>query len=255
MIDIEMLDEVAVLRLARGTANALDLEFLSEIRRRVAEVTPAATRGLVLTSSGPIFCAGLDLPTLIDYDRDRMRELLRQLRGCCLDLFSYPRPTVAALNGHAIAGGALLSLACDRRHVVLGQSKWGLNEAQLGLALPAFAIEMMRYALERPTVEKLLYSGTLYPAFKAHDMGALDELVEEDDLLDSAVRAIGEWSASPEAFADIKRRLHAPVLEAIESNPEPEEEWMELWFSPGVQTRLREAVEGLRSRGKGGKES
>lgn len=255
MIELELRDDVAVLHMQRGSANALDVEFLAEIRRQVSEATPEATRGLILTSSGPIFCAGLDLPALVDYDRDRMRELLRELRGCCVDLFSHPRPTVAAMNGHAIAGGALLSLACDRRHVVMGQSRWGLNEAQLGLALPAFAIEMMRYALDRTTVEKLLYSGTLYPAFKAHDMGALDELVEEEDLLDSSLRAIQEWSASPEAFADIKRRLHAPVLEAIENKPEPEDEWIKLWFSSGVQARLREAVAQLRSKGNGEKAS
>lgn len=240
--------EIHVLRMARGKANALNTEFLEVLADRVEDCNASPARGLILTSEGSIFCAGLDLPELVGLDREGIRSLYAALCRALIALFQHPRPTVASINGHAIAGGALLTLACDLRHMHMGSAKWGLNEAQLGLAMPGFAVELLRYVLSRKTLEKVVYGGGLYPPFKAHDMGILDALVEEGELATEARAAIVERTPSPEAFADIKRRLHAPTAEAMQLARGDAEAWAEGWFREEIRARLTQVVAEMGSR-------
>ncbi len=248
MIRTETHEEIHTLWLEKGSANALDTEFLRRIAAEVEDLSAEPGRGLVLASEGPIFCAGLDLPALVGLGREEIADLVDALVSCVVSLFSFPRPTVASINGHAIAGGALLTMACDQRHMLMGNAKWGLNEAQLGLAMPPATVEVLRYGLPRKTLEKVLYGGGLYPAFKAHDMGILDELVEEGSMAEAAAASIRRWTASVSAFADIKARLHAPTLEEVQRLRSTSDDWVDLWFSDEVQTRLKEVVAQLQTK-------
>lgn len=226
-----------VVGLQRPPANALEPAFLREIGAALQAARDDG-RAVVLTARGPIFCAGLDLGVLLELGRDGMQELLDELYGCLLALYTHPAPVVAAINGHAIAGGALLTAACDRRYMAQGEGRWGLPESQLGLPVPAWCIELLRYAFPRPLVERLVYGGSSYPAFKALDMRVIDDLVEADQLLDRALGLVGDWSRSPHAFADVKARLHAPTADAMARAREDEGAWLDQWFSPAAQERL-----------------
>lgn len=245
MIRSESRNGVRILTLARGKGNALDVPFL---RRIVEEIEREAGSGLVLTGEGSIFCAGLDLVELLELDRSGMQELLDALYRVHVALFAYPRPVVGALNGHAIAGGALLSLCCDLRIMAQGDAKWGLNESALGLSIPAFGLEVARYSLPRPILEKVVYGGAVYPAFKALDMGALDRLVEIETLIDAAAEQAEVWCRQGEAFTALKRDLHAPTLAAMAAARAQDEPWLDLWFSPPAQSLLQSARERLLSR-------
>jgi enoyl-CoA hydratase len=249
MIGLEHIEDIAVLKLQRGKANVLEPGFLSAIRETVASLREDAPRGLILTAEGRIFCAGLDLVALVDASEDHIHELLTALHDALLELFTFPRPVVAAINGHAMAGGALLTLACDQRVMVMGEGKWGLTEAQLGLMVPASMIEMSRYALERPVLERLLYGGQAYPGFKAREMGILDDLVDEGELLDRATGIIHGWTPVPAAFGDIKARLRRPTVEAMEAARARDRQFLGRWNDPEVRARVRAAVDRLKSRG------
>ncbi len=246
MIRSEERDGVAVMVLDHGKANALNGEFLDEFNRQLSAHSADVPRGLILTAEGSIFCAGLDLVALVDNDRPEMERLLESLYQVCVSLFMFPRPVVCAMNGHAIAGGALLSLACDIRLMAQGEAKWGLNESALGISMPAYTVPMLQYALSRPVVEKLLYSGNIYPAFKARDMDILDGLEESDHLLDAAVERVVEWTASPAAFADIKHRLRAPTLSVMEAARRDNDAWLNLWFAQDTKQKIRDIVAKLR---------
>lgn len=226
-----------VVVLQRPPANALEPGFLREIAGALRAARDDG-RAVVLTARGPIFCAGLDLVALLERDRDGMQELLDGLYECLVGLFTHPAPVVAAINGHAIAGGALLTTACDRRYMAQGDGKWGLPESQLGLGVPAWCVELLRYAYDRHSVERLLYGGNSYPAFKALDMRVIDDLVEPDKLLERAQELVADWSRSPHAFADVKSRLHAPTVAAMALAREEEGAWLDQWFSPAAQERL-----------------
>jgi len=249
MIKLRRTDTTAIIELARGKGNALDTSFLEEIRATFAGLRDDLPRGVVLTAEGNIFCAGLDLLTLAEIDRDGLVALVSALVATMREIFSFPRPVVAAINGHAMAGGALLSLACDQRLMVMGEGKWGLTEAQMGLVVPASLVEMTRYSLPRPVLEKLLYGGQAYPAFKVREMGVLDDLVEHADLLSEAEAVIEAWTPVPAAFGDIKARLKGPTLAAMDLVADRDQEFVDRWFSPAVRQRIQAAVARLTDRG------
>lgn len=131
MIRREIREDIHVIWLERGKANALDPQFLRAIRDELTVAEAENPRGLVLTSTGSIFCAGLDLVSLLDLDRDGMRDVLDALYECSRAIFAFPRPVGVAINGHAIAGGAYLSLCGDFRMMAHGNGRWGLNESTL----------------------------------------------------------------------------------------------------------------------------
>jgi enoyl-CoA hydratase len=248
MIKHENRDGVDVLTMARGKGHALNTLFLRTLREEIARSASEPASGLVLTGEGAIFCAGLDLLELLDLDRAGMQELVDALYEVCAALFGHPRPVVAALNGHAIAGGALLSLCCDQRIMAQGEAKWGLSESALGLSLPPFGLEAARYALPRPVLEKVLHGGSVYPAFKALDMGILDQLEEPEALVDTACASVREWSVNPDAFSQNKSALHGPTLIAMEEARGRDGDWLQLWFEPRAQELLRAARDQLVAR-------
>lgn len=240
--------DVTVLTLDHGKANALNADLLVALRDEVEREAADPARGLVLTADGSIFCAGLDLLALEGASREDVTALGTALADAAEVLFAHPRPTVAALNGHAIAGGALLALACDRRLLVDGPARFGLTEAQLGLVVPPSLIEMLRHPLDRATLEHLLYSGAVLDAEDAARRGIVDALVPADELLERSAAAIAEWTPNVNAFADVKRRLHAPVLAAMRAARADDRGFVDRWFSDDAQAAVGEQLARLRSK-------
>lgn len=240
MIRTEVHDDILHVWLAKGRGNALEPVFLSTITDAVETAAQDPPRGLILTAEGSAFCAGLDLVELESYDRQAMQSVLDQLARLLVSLITFPRPVVAAINGHAIAGGALTTLAADRRLLAQGDAKWGLTEMVLGLPMPASTLPVLKYALRRPVLETLVYGGAVFGAEQVLEMGVVDALVDSDQLLPEARRAVVEWTTSPEVFADIKRRLHAPTLLAVEAARESDGAWLDFWFSELTQSRVAE---------------
>lgn len=248
MIRTETLEHATVVELARGRGNALDSAFLGEIRETFVALRAQPPRGVILTAQGKIFCAGLDLVALADAEPATLKTLLAELAATLREIFTFPRPVVAAINGHAVAGGALLTLACDMRLMVMGDARWGLTESQLGLVVPASMVELARYSVPRPILEKLLYAGQAYPAFKAREMGVLDDLVEADALLGRAAELIVDRAPVPVAFGEIKQRLRAPALAAMDAAQPLDADFVQAWSTPEVRARVQAAAGRLRNR-------
>ena len=137
---------VALLRLELGRGNAIDPAFLDALHAALDEASRAGARAVVLTGKGRVFCGGLDLVTLHAFDRPAMERFLVGFDGLFRRLFAFDRPTVAAVNGHALAGGCILAMACDRRVMAAGPYQIGVNEVQIGLPFPAAAHEIVRRA-------------------------------------------------------------------------------------------------------------
>ncbi|HEX7809768.1 MAG TPA: enoyl-CoA hydratase/isomerase family protein, partial [Thermoanaerobaculia bacterium] len=159
MIDRSISDSVATLRLNYGKAAALDLELLDAVALAIAEcAADDDIRAVILTGTGSIFCAGVDLFRITNGGREYAERFLPALGRMLLELFAFPKPLIAAVNGHAIAGGCVLALAGDYRLMAQGNGRIGVPELLVGVAFPPSVIEAIRFALPPQQLQALLYT-------------------------------------------------------------------------------------------------
>jgi enoyl-CoA hydratase len=171
---------------------------------------------VVLTGSGAIFSAGVDLYRVLDGGGAYLDAFLPALDAALRRLFAYPRPAVAAVNGHAMAGGWILAAACDYRVATLGKAKLGLPELQVGVAFPPIALETVRFATPVAQLQALVLAGRVYGGEEALRCGLVDEAVAPEDVLPRAVEVARALAAIPaDAYRLTKAQLRAPALERV----------------------------------------
>jgi len=234
---------IAEVRLERGKVNALDdrlVEELSICFRQLAE--DPAVRGSVLTGAGKFFSFGFDIPHFLAYPRERFAEFLRRFTALYQDLFAHPKPVVAAINGHAVAGGCMLATACDARIMVGGKAKIGLNEIGFGSSVFAGSVAILRFWVGGRRAQEILYGGSLYSAEEAQALGLVDRVVTEDGLMEAARLTAGQHAAKdPAAFRGIKQLLRQPVIEdMIAREATSIGEFVETWYSERTRQNLHE---------------
>jgi enoyl-CoA hydratase len=239
MIEVERHGAVTVLRLAHGKVNALDTELLLALRAELAPLVgePGA---VVLTGAGTAFSAGVDLFRVMEGGDAYVAGLLPALIGVVGDLFRFPRPLVAAVNGHAIAGGCVIAETADLRLMAAGRGRVGLPELLVGVAFPAIAVEVLRYATGGRGLGALALGGGAVEPEEALRGGLVDELVEPERLLEEAVARAERMAAIPQAaFAHAKAQLRAPALERVDRvSPAVDAEAAALWQSPEARNAM-----------------
>ena len=238
MIEQEHIDGVAVVRFAHGKVNALDLEFLDAIADTFTELAASGTRAVVLTGAGPAFSAGVDLRRLTSGGSDYIRRFLDRLGDAFEAVFRMPQPVVAAVNGHAIAGGCVFACACDWRVMADGRGRIGVPELAVGVPFPTVPYEIMRFAVGAAALPGLLYGAdTLAPAV-AMAARLVDEVVPADDLLQRSITVAKELSGDriPDAtFRMTKQQLRRDTLAAIERNgPVDDPAVVAAWTDPAT---------------------
>ena len=223
--------------LDHGRANAIGPEFLAGLTGFINRAE-AGGRPLVLTGTGRFFSAGLDLAGLPE-DREGMGAFVDAFDDLLLRLFLLPCPTVAAVNGHAVAGGAILAAASDIRIGSEGDYRVGVSEVQLGVVFPAAAFEVLRAAIPTVSAAPVLLGGRLTGPRAAVDNGFLHELVPPEALLARAVERAEELGALPrDAYLHTKRELRAGFADrAAALRRTKREQFLDSWFSETSRKR------------------
>lgn len=214
MIERTVDGEIAILRLAHGKASAMDLELCEAITSAFASEERASTRAVVLTGTGSIFSAGVDLHRVIEGEAGYLGRFLPALCECLRRLFACPKPVVAAINGHAIAGGCMLAAACDRRIMSEGDVSIGVPELYVGVPFPPLVFEVLRSLLDGSQLQTAVFTGRNQSPEESLRLGLVDELCAPDRLRQEALacaRRLG--SVPPATYALTKRILRTPVLE------------------------------------------
>jgi enoyl-CoA hydratase len=244
---MELDGELAVLTLDHGRANAMGPAFLKAFDDLFAQATRSPARAIVLTGAGRSFSAGLDLPNLIGLDRATMRSFITAFEESMLRVFQEGRPVVAALNGHAIAGGCVLALQADLRIMAEGTARMGLNEVALGIGLPAEVLLSARAQLPPASLVPVCLEGRLFGPAEARAVGLVDEVVAPEAVLPRALeRARALAQGGQQAVAQVKRALRRPVLEAVAASRAGETEaWLDTWFGTEARQRLQATVDRL----------
>ena len=209
LVEVIEKDGIAVVSLDRPPANAFAPDLVSGLRTVLRE--RAGAKAIVLTSANPkLFSAGWDLPLISALDRAGMKEYLENYLDLVREIFVFRAPFLAALTGHAIAGGLIVASAADERYAAEGAGRFGLSEVALGVPLPACCLELFRYLLGSRTMERLTASAENMPSDRALAMGLLDRVVPSTGLLDSALERARQLSrGSALAYAEVKRRARA----------------------------------------------
>jgi enoyl-CoA hydratase len=208
---------IATVFLEQLPANAMDISFLEKIDDKLKEVSQRpGVRAMVLTGQGTVFSAGLDLKKVPRYnraDQNRMLELLNQVFH---RLYALPIPTVAAINGHAIAGGLILALACDRRIAVNEGALFGLTEVRVSVPYPVAAMVIAGSELSPAAARELVLAGRNHDPARALMLGIVDELRPAGLLLERSQAVAQELAAAPtEGYRKIKRQLRHDALSQI----------------------------------------
>jgi enoyl-CoA hydratase len=244
MIDVSEQGEVAVITLRYGKANALDIAFCDALTLRFQQLRKSSSRAVVITGQGKIFCAGVDLPQMAAGGVSYIEKFLPALDRLYTEVFNFPKPVVAAVNGHAIAGGCILACAADRRLMARDSGKMGVTEILVGVPFPQLAFEIMRTVTSVRLLPEAILTGAIYSPQAAVDRGWIDELVEPPELLDKAVAAANKLaSVSPAAFEFGKRQLRQPSNKRLaEEGKALDAEVAKIWVAPETAVRLKEFV-------------
>jgi enoyl-CoA hydratase len=245
-IQIETIDNIAILRIDRSSANAIDLDTAREFANALANVAEQKDIGAVIvTGAGKCFSAGLDLKVLPAYDRKQQQDMVMEVNRLFGRLYDLPLPTIAAVNGHAIAGGVILTLACDYRIGAEGDYKLGLAEMRVGVPYPVAAMAIVQSELSHQAARLMVLTARNLNPRGALSYGVLDELQPGELLINRAMEVAREMATLPRAtYARVKRQLraraHSRIDDAINNRNEP---MLESWL--GTET-LEAAAEALK---------
>jgi enoyl-CoA hydratase len=245
MVHVETRGAVALVRLQYGKVNLLDDEMLAALISKLDELEKSPPRALALTGAGASFSAGVDLFKVLDGGASYLEKFIPLLSAALLKLFIFPKPVVAAVNGHAIAGGCILACACDRRLMAEGSGRIGVAELQVGVPFPALPLEIVRFAVDPRYFQEVIYTGAAYSPAEAKDRGIVDEVVKAEELLERAFAVAERLAAIPaESFRLTKLLLRQPTIERSERyGPTNDLAAQKIWASEKIQNTIREYLQ------------
>jgi enoyl-CoA hydratase/carnithine racemase len=244
MIEVTTSDSIAVATLQHGKVNALDLEFCEAIVARFYELAASDAKAIVLTGQGKAFSAGVDLKRLSEGGADYVRKFLPALHKLYDAVFFHPKPVVAAVNGHAIAGGAVLACCADRRIMAQASGRIGVTELLVGVPFPALAFEIVRFAVPPRYLPEFTLGGATYDSEAAVTRGWVDEAVEPGDLIGRALATARQLAAlSPPAFTQTKMQIRQAVSERLAtSGAATDKAVTDIWAAPATLNYIRAYV-------------
>lgn len=244
MIDREDHPAYTFLRLAHAKASALDTDFALAITAAIREAESAG-KPLLLTGTGSIFSAGVDLKRLLEASDDECASFLDALEDCFEALFRFPLPVVAAINGHAIAGGCVLAAACDHRIMTSGKARIGVPELLVGVPFPAAALEIIREAFPRQTHSDAIWRGALLDPESALESGWIHETADPNDVVPRAAAWLEALDGIPDATQRLtKQSLRAPAIDRIvRGRAALRDDVIRTWQSKVVRDAIRTYVQ------------
>lgn len=238
---------VAVLELDRGVTNAIDLEMIEELAALLQQIrTDGEIDALILSSANEkFFSIGFDLPVLFDLERDDFLFFFRSFNRLCLDLFTFPKPTVVAITGHAIAGGCIVAYCCDYRIISDGRKLMGVNEIKLGVPLPYPADCILRFMVGDRNACELIDFGEFHLPERSLSLGIVDQVLPAGKVLSESLERAKKLGSSPgETWKLIKKnRVHELERKIMAGLEESERLFVDLWYAAETRELLKAAIE------------
>ena len=231
-------DRITVLEIDHGKVGAMDLELLNALSDAIENSRDAPA--LVITGKGRAFSAGVDLFRIVDDGRDYIREFLGALNRMLEILHRFPRPVIAAINGHAIAGGCVLAAATDEKYMAEQSGRIGIPELMVGVPFPSLALETMRLALPAPVLNDLLFTGRLLDPNEAKACGLITGVVPADNLRSTCLQRAKALASLPEgSFSLTKEAMRLPYLKNAKNAADLDAKILDQWCDSEVHSFIR----------------
>jgi enoyl-CoA hydratase/carnithine racemase len=245
-IQIEQHDGILTIAFNRGVTNAINSQVIVELNDtcQAAQGNPDVQAVVLTSANEKFFSIGLDIPELYPLDPEDFMVFYKSFNRVCLDLFTFPKPTIAAITGHATAGGCILALCCDYRYIVGGRKFIGLNEIKLGVPVPYPADCILRSLVGDRNARDMMNSGNFHQPEEALQLGLVDKVLPADEVRSAATEAaatLGSYDTL--AFSIIKQNRVNPIVTEIRAQLEEREQaFVELWYSEEARRNLKEAI-------------
>lgn len=248
-VRIDRKGSAAALRLDKGRGNSIDEPLVRELTQAARDLgADPSVGGVLLLSAHPkLFCPGLDLVTLIELDRGAMERFMLLFAEMLWALYGLPKPMVAGVNGHAVAGGCVLALTADHRVLRRGGAQIGLNEVRVGLPLPWSVSELLRASVPPNALGQVALLGRNFADEDALRVGLADELADAAGFEDHCLLRLEEFTEK-DAYAVVttKTALRHDILERMKAHErERMSGWLDGWFSEPTRARMRELTANL----------
>lgn len=233
-----------MVRLAHGKVSALDVDLCHALVRELEAIAASDARALILTGTGSAFSAGVDLFRVLDGGAEYLKRFLPAMEAFFRTLLTFSKPAIAAINGHAIAGGCIIAAACDYRVMAEGSARIGVPELAVGVPFPTLPFEIVRARVSPGPFRDLVFTGRTVPPGEAVAVGLVDEIAPIDVLITRAQHAAERLAdIPPMTFALTKRTFTEPILERVGRAASLNADVVAAWESPAVQARMRAYVE------------
>lgn len=246
LTETSRVDGVAVLKLAHGATNPLNPDLVGQLSADLEKIAgDPAVRGMVLASASlKFFSLGLAVPELLGLPEDELTRFFRAFNELSIELLTIPLPTVAAITGHAVAGGCVLALCCDYRFVADGRRLMGLNEIKLGVPVPLPGECALLAAVGERTAREIIDSGEFYEPADSLRMGLCDRVLPEEEVLRAAVEHAARLGSRPrQTTRTVKEGRLAPMLARLRGESTARERtFLRCWQSAETQALLKEAA-------------
>ena len=245
-ISVKFHDSVAIITLNNGVTNTISQQMVVELHQVIEKIAndPKAQSLIITGSNEKFFSIGFDIPNLYELNPAEFEKFYDTFNKFALDLFTFSKPTLAAMPGHAIAGGCILALCCDYRVLAEGRRLMGLNEIKLGVPVPYSVDCILRDLIGSQRGREVLELGEFYPPDDLLRLGMVDLVVPATEVIPAAIekiQALGDMPAA--AFKIIKQNRVGPVRDKILTHYESKKaQFIECWYAPEGRARLKEAA-------------
>ncbi len=241
MINTQTHGNFVQIRLARPPVNALNPELLSQLAQAIEAADQQRAHGIVLTGGAKVFSAGLDVPYLMTLDRIGLADAWGRFFHTAHIVAGSPIPIVSAIAGHCPAGGCVLALCGDYRIMARGHWRIGLNETQVGLAVPDAIQALLRRVVGPHRAERLMVAGAMIEAEYAHQIGLVDELADADQLLERALAWLESLDQLPRGpMLHTRRIARADIQQALSGFDSRQlDQFIDAWYSSDTQNAMK----------------
>ena len=245
IVNVSYDGNLAVIILKRTVTNAINMKLLTSLEDALNAIKEnEELTSVVLGGNEKFFSIGFDLPELIALPRNALKDFFHKFNQVCLNLFTFPKSIVAAIAGHATAGGCILALCCDYRYIAEGRKLLGLNEIKLGLPVPYLAYLILHDLIGTRYARDVVESGDLFAPEQSLQMGLVDQVLPMSELWPQTVakaKLLGEQPGMALAMIKHSRVAHIEQ-QVLAQSPNTISHFLDCWYSQLTQQRLTTAI-------------